>query len=103
MARLVERAATDEDWVELPAGSSPLDSRVGQWWVRRIPDPDSEVAEGAWVRWIIVRRRPEQPDERDYFLAWGPEETPVKGKWGSATAASTSSVTWAFSVTPPKS
>jgi SRSO17 transposase len=78
IARLVERAAAEQDWVELPAGPSQLDTRVWQWWVRRIPDPDSEVGDGAWARWIIARRRCQEPDERDYYLAWGPEETPVE-------------------------
>jgi SRSO17 transposase len=36
------------------------------------------VGRGAWARWIIVRRRPGEPQERDYFFAWGPEETLVE-------------------------
>ncbi|MER5358837.1 IS701 family transposase [Streptomyces sp. NPDC002785] len=78
LARLVERVAGDQDWVELAAGPSQLESRAWQWWVRRIPDPDSEVGEGAWARWVIVRRRPTEPDKRDYYLAWGPQETEVQ-------------------------
>jgi SRSO17 transposase len=78
IARLVERAAAETDWVELPAGPSQLEGRTWQWWVRRIPDPDCEVGDGAWARWLIARRRPEEPAERDYFLAWGPEETSVE-------------------------
>ncbi|CAM4395912.1 IS701 family transposase [Nocardiopsis rhodophaea] len=78
IARLVERTAAEQDWAELPAGPSQLDSRAWQWWVRRVPDPDTEVGGGAWARWIIARRRPDNPAERDYFLAWGPEETPVE-------------------------
>lgn len=78
IARLVERAAAEQDWVDLPAGPSQLDSRLWQWWVRRIPDPDREIGEGAWVRWVIARRRPEEPDQRDYYLAWGPPDTPVE-------------------------
>lgn len=35
IARLVERLAVEEDWAELPAGPSQLDSRCWQWWVRR--------------------------------------------------------------------
>ncbi|HEX2185476.1 MAG TPA: IS701 family transposase [Chloroflexota bacterium] len=78
IARLVARAAAEQDWVELPAGPSQVDSRMWQWWVRRVPDPEGEVGDGAWARWVIARRRPGEPDERDYFLAWGPEETPVE-------------------------
>ena len=78
IARLVARAASEEDWAELPAGPSQAGTRAWQWWVRRVPDPESEVGRGAWARWIIARRRPGEPQERDYFFAWGPEETPVE-------------------------
>jgi SRSO17 transposase len=27
---------------------------------------------------VIARRRPEEPTKRDYYLAWGPQETPVE-------------------------
>ncbi|GGY00701.1 hypothetical protein GCM10010358_63190 [Streptomyces minutiscleroticus] len=77
-ARLVERVAQDEDWVQLPAGPSQLDSRRRQWWVRRIPDPDTPAGDEAWARWLITRRRPEDPSERDCYLAWGPQQTPVE-------------------------
>jgi len=78
IARLVERAAAEQDWVDLPAGPSPTGDRDWQWWARRVPDPDSEVGGGAWARWVIARRRPEEPAERDYYLAWGPPETSVE-------------------------
>jgi SRSO17 transposase len=78
LARLVERHAAEEDWVELPAGPSQLASRTWQWWVRRIPDPSIEAGDGTWARWVIARRRPETPGERDYYLAWGPPQTPVE-------------------------
>ena len=78
IARLVQQVASGEDWAELPAGPSQAGTRAWQWWVRRVPDPDSEVGRGAWARWIIARRRPGEPQERDYFFAWGPEETPVQ-------------------------
>ncbi|MFI6056557.1 IS701 family transposase [Streptomyces violascens] len=78
LARLVERCAQEEDWIKLPAGPSQLDTRVFQWWVRRIPDPELETGEGAWTRWLIARRRPETPAERDFHLAWGPEGTSVE-------------------------
>jgi SRSO17 transposase len=78
IARLVQRVASEEDWIELPAGPSQAGTRAWQWWVRRVPDPDSEVGRGAWARWIIARRRPGEPQERDYYFAWGPEETPLE-------------------------
>lgn len=27
---------------------------------------------------MIARRRPETPEERDYYPGWGPEDTPVE-------------------------
>ncbi|MET9914138.1 IS701 family transposase [Streptomyces sp. NPDC006476] len=77
IARLVERCAAEDEWVELPAGPSQLDSRTWQWWVRRIPAPDAAVGSGR-ARWLLARRRPETPDERDYYLRWGPEDTSVE-------------------------
>ncbi|MFE6555811.1 IS701 family transposase [Streptomyces sp. NPDC057746] len=76
--RLVERVAREEDWVQLPAGPSQLDTRVWQWWVRRIVDPDEPVGDEAWARWIIARRRPEEPAKRDYYLGWGPPGTAME-------------------------
>ncbi|MFC4906856.1 IS701 family transposase [Actinomadura gamaensis] len=77
LARLVGRFATDADWITLPAGPSVVESRSWQWWVRRVPDPDGELGEGAWARWILARRR--EPDaDCDYFVGWGPQETPVE-------------------------
>jgi hypothetical protein len=82
LARLGARVADEEDWVELPAGPSQLDSRRWQWWVRRIPDPEAEVGTDGqdWARWVIARRRPQdgQADKHDYYLARGPEQTTVE-------------------------
>ncbi|MEU1599909.1 IS701 family transposase [Streptomyces sp. NPDC005708] len=76
--RLVERVAQEEDWAELPAGPSQLDTRVWQWWARRIIDPGEPVGDEAWARWIIARRRPEEPAKRDYYLGWGPPGTALE-------------------------
>ncbi|WP_338671806.1 IS701 family transposase [Streptomyces sp. SCSIO 30461] len=77
LARLVERYAVEDEWVDLPAGPSQLESRTWQWWVRRIPAPDAEPGSGL-ARWLLARRRPESPQEKDYYLGWGPEEVPVE-------------------------
>ncbi|GAA2119347.1 hypothetical protein GCM10009802_21490 [Streptomyces synnematoformans] len=77
LARLIERCAAEEDWVEFPAGPSQLDSRTWQWWVHRIPAPDTPVGSGT-ARWLLTRRRPDTPDERDYYLSWGPQDTTVE-------------------------
>jgi SRSO17 transposase len=76
IARLVARCASEGEWVSLPAGPSQLDSRTWQWWVRQIPDP--EAGPGAWARWIIARRREDEPEARDYYLGWGPVDTDVE-------------------------
>ncbi|MEW2484740.1 IS701 family transposase [Streptomyces sp. NPDC048411] len=77
-ARLVERVAREEDWVELAAGPSQLDTRSWQWWVRRLPGP-GDLADGeVWARWFIARRRSGEPGKRDYYLGWGPADTPVE-------------------------
>ncbi|GAB3180034.1 IS701 family transposase [Streptomyces incanus] len=82
LARLIERVAGQEDWVQLSAGPSQLESRWWQWWVRRIPDPEALIGTGGQdrARWVIARRRPgeEDPSKRDYYLAWGPEQTTVE-------------------------
>ncbi|QCX82481.1 hypothetical protein C9F11_44585 (plasmid) [Streptomyces sp. YIM 121038] len=76
LARLVERVATEDEWVTLPAGPSQLGSRTWRWWVRQIPDP--EAGPWAWARWIAVRRRPEEPENRDYYIGWGPPGTELE-------------------------
>ena len=79
VGRLVERCAAEEDWLELPDDEPDVGpAALWQWWVRRIPDPDDEAGAGSWARWVIARRRPADPAERDYFLAWGPEQTEVE-------------------------
>ena len=77
-ARLVERVAREEDWVELPAGPSQLDTRTWQWWVRRLPGEEEIVDGQAWARWLVARRRLEDPGKRDYYLGWGPADTPIE-------------------------
>ncbi|SMF80492.1 DDE superfamily endonuclease [Streptomyces sp. Amel2xC10] len=44
LARLVERCAAEDSWIELPAGPSRLETRIWQWWVRRVPAPDARAA-----------------------------------------------------------
>ncbi|WP_155361810.1 IS701 family transposase [Acrocarpospora macrocephala] len=87
VARLVARIAAESDWLSLPAGPSQLDTRTWQWWVRRLPDPQAGIGAddrqaaadpGCWARWVIARRRPQTPADRDYYLAWGPPGTPIE-------------------------
>ena len=46
--------------------------------MRSIPEAGAEAGDGAWAHWLIARRRPEKPEERDYYLAWGPPGTSVE-------------------------
>ncbi|WP_393101795.1 IS701 family transposase [Streptomyces sp. LN325] len=74
-------AADDSEWQLIEAGPSQTGSRWWQWWVRRIADPQEPVGSTVrgqpWPsRWMIARRRPETPDDLDYYLAWGPSGTP---------------------------
>lgn len=72
--------ADDDQWRLIEAGPSTQGSRWWQWWIAPIPDLEgligSEEGETWWCRWMIARRRPETPAERDYYLAWGPSDTP---------------------------
>ena len=75
-------ATADEgEWHLMEAGPSATGSRWWQWWFRRIVDPDETVGSAApgqpwYCRWMVARRRPETPDDMDYYLAWGPADTP---------------------------
>ncbi|MFD1276366.1 IS701 family transposase [Streptomyces kaempferi] len=74
-------AADDSEWQLIEASPSQTGSRWWQWWVRRIADPQEPVGSAVrgqpWPsRWMIARRRPETPDDLDYYLAWGPSGTP---------------------------
>ncbi|MCX4427574.1 IS701 family transposase [Streptomyces mirabilis] len=74
-------AADESEWQLIEAGPSQTGSRWWQWWVRRVADPEEPVGSAVrgqpWPsRWMIARRRPETPDDLDYYLAWGPSGTP---------------------------
>ncbi len=73
--------AQETEWTLLPAGPSTQGSRWWQWWIQPILDPEEPIGSGEpdgtwWRRWMIARRRPDQPGECDYYLAWGPADTP---------------------------
>lgn len=74
-------AADDSEWQLIEAGPSQTGSRWWQWWIHRIADPEEPVGAAAsgqrwYCRWMIARRRTETPDDLDYYLAWGPADTP---------------------------
>ena len=78
IACLVAGCAAEDEWVTLAAGPSQLQGRTWQWWVRQIPDAHAAVGGGGWARWLIARRRPQEPEQRDYYLGWGPADTSVE-------------------------
>lgn len=87
LGRLVERCAKEEDWIAVPAADPA--ARSFQWWVRRIPDPDMEAGANDQARWLLARRHPDDPEQREYHLGWGPAETGVEeliavtsARWG---------------------
>src|SRR6202007_249528 len=49
-----------------------------QWWVRRLPGEEEVVDGQAWARWLVARRRLEDPSKRDYYLGWGPADTSIE-------------------------
>ena len=84
--RRIDKLADQADareWRSLSAGPSTHGSRTWQWWITPIVDPDEPIGSGEadgtwWRRWMIARCRPDTPEERDYYLAWGPAGTPCE-------------------------
>lgn len=67
--------APPEAWKRLSAGDGAKGPRLYDWACLRLPLP--EVPEG-WARWLLVRRTIGDPKEFAYYLAAGPEETPLE-------------------------
>ncbi|MFJ8062962.1 IS701 family transposase [Streptomyces sp. NPDC096142] len=87
LGRVVERCAKEEDWIEVPAADPA--ARSFQWWVRRIPDPDMEAGADDQARWLLARRHPDDPEQHEYHLGWGPAKAGVEeliavtsARWG---------------------
>jgi SRSO17 transposase len=59
-------------WERASAGDGSKGPREYDWAVR----PFGPVDERGWQLWLVVRRHRERPDERAYFFARGPAETP---------------------------
>jgi SRSO17 transposase len=64
-------AATE--WVRASAGSGSKGPREYDWAGRAY----GAVDERGWQLWLVVRRHRERPDERAYFFARGPADTPA--------------------------
>lgn len=83
-ARLTVKGIADglspQAWRRVSAGAGTKGPRWYDWAVR----PFGPVNERGWQLWLVVRRRQEQPDERAYYLARGPADTPAEALIGVA-------------------
>lgn len=60
------------EWVRASAGDGSKGPREYDWAVRAFGPVDGR----GWQLWLVVRRHRERPDERAYFFARGPADTP---------------------------
>jgi SRSO17 transposase len=60
-------------WQRASAGQGAKGPRWYDWAVR----PSGPVDERGWQLWLVVRRHRERPDERAYYFARGPADTPA--------------------------
>lgn len=60
-------------WMRASAGAGSKGPREYDWAVRAF----GAVDERGWRSWLVVRRHRERPDERAYFFAHGPADTPA--------------------------
>lgn len=81
----VAAEAPEGAWRRLSVGEGAKGPRLYDWARVRLPLP--RAPEG-WGRWLLVRRSIQDPDELAYYLAAGPEETPLEelarvagGRW----------------------
>lgn len=70
---VIADAFAPTDWVRASAGAGSKGPREYDWAVRAY----GAVDERGWRLWLVVRRHRERPDERAYFFARGPAETPA--------------------------
>lgn len=63
----------EEAWIRLSPGDGAKGPRVYEWAGLRLPLP---LAPEGWARWLLVRRHVDHPEERAYYLAAGPAQTP---------------------------
>lgn len=63
----------EEAWIRLSTGDGAKGPRVYEWAGLRLPLP---LAPEGWGRWLLVRRSVQDPDDRAYYLAAGPAQTP---------------------------
>jgi SRSO17 transposase len=77
-ARTLAKHLPEEAWFQASAGRGSKGERLYEWACVALPDPDR--TQKAAARWLLVRRtieEEEDPAELAYYLAYGPQETPV--------------------------
>jgi SRSO17 transposase len=71
--QLGERLPEDA-WVSVPTGGEGHDMPAHQWVCLPLSAPGAK----GWRRWLLIRRPLEDPSDLAYYLAYGPEETPLQ-------------------------
>jgi SRSO17 transposase len=72
-ARALAKRLPEEVWVRASAGAGSKGERLYDWACVSLPDPDTQKAE----RWLLLRRKIDDPSELAYYLAYGPKGTPA--------------------------
>jgi SRSO17 transposase len=63
----------EEGWARLSAGDGAKGPRWYDWRWLPLADP----LEPNWCRWLLVRRRVSDPKERQAYVVFGPQDTPL--------------------------
>jgi SRSO17 transposase len=67
-----------ERWERVSAGRGSKGERLYDWACVALPTPEATKAQGHRAgRWLLVRRRIDDPSELTYYLAYGPKQTPA--------------------------
>jgi len=64
---------SDDSWVSVPAQGAPSGQRPWEWACVEL----SEDCEAGMRRWLLLRWRPDDPNEVAFYQAYGPRDTPV--------------------------
>jgi len=77
-------ALPDEEWIRLSAGDGAKGPRWYDWQLLPLNSPLQE----GWRRWLLVRRKLDDPTEVTAFVAFAPQSTPLEsmvrvagGRW----------------------
>jgi SRSO17 transposase len=67
-------ALPDEEWIRLSAGDGAKGPRWYDWQLLPLNSPLQE----GWRRWLLVRRKLDDPTELTAFVAFAPQNTPLE-------------------------